>query len=125
MDMIYPQPHELTKGRFNRYTLVIAVAKCARMVTDEYVRQRENAERLLANKETEKSLASMIKKEFRDEKAVRTAINRLYQGSYRVVPNPELGIEPLPEEEAAAQGAEENAEKTADKSGTDERAGDA
>ena len=70
--MIYPSVDELTQNnKYNRYTLVIAVAKCARMVTDEYVNQRENAERMLANKETDKSLASLIKKDFRDEKAVR------------------------------------------------------
>ncbi len=84
--MIYPSVDELTQNnKYNRYTLVIAVAKCARMVTDEYVAQREVAERMLANKETDKSLASLIKKDFRDEKAVRIAINRLYQGEYRIV----------------------------------------
>lgn len=84
--MIYPSVDELTQNnKYNRYTLVIAVAKCARMVTDEYVAQREVAERMLANKETDKSLASLIKKDFRDEKAVRIAINRLYHGEYRIV----------------------------------------
>jgi DNA-directed RNA polymerase subunit K/omega len=84
-NMITPSTEEMTQGRYNRYTLVIAVAKCARMVTDEYVKQRENAERLLAQKETDKSLASLIKKEFRDEKSVRTAINRLQDGTYKIV----------------------------------------
>ena len=84
--MIYPSVDELTQNnKYNRYTLVIAVAKCARMVTDEYVAQREAAERMLANKETDKSLASLIRKDFRDEKAVRIAINRLYQGESRIV----------------------------------------
>ena len=84
--MIYPSVDELTQNnKYNRYTLVIAVAKCARMVTDEYVAQREAAERMPANKETDKSLASLIRKDFRDEKAVRIAINRLYQGEYRIV----------------------------------------
>ena len=84
--MIYPSVDELTQNnKYNRYTLVIAVAKCARMVTDEYVTQREAAERMLANKETDKSLTSLIRKDFRDEKAVRIAINRLYQGEYRIV----------------------------------------
>lgn len=88
--MIYPPVDELTQqGKYNRYMLVIAVAKCARLVTDEYVKQRETAERLLANKETDKSLASMIKREYRDDKAVRTAINRLHDGSYRICDLPE------------------------------------
>ena len=67
MKMIAPSVDELTQqNKYNRYTLVIAVAKCARMVTDEYVSQREVAERMLANKETDKSLAALIKKA-RDE----------------------------------------------------------
>lgn len=69
--MIYPSIDDLTKGKFNRYELVVATAKCARIVTDEYVQQRAQAEKMIANKETDKSLASMIKTEFRDEKAVK------------------------------------------------------
>ncbi len=80
--MIYPSIDEITKGKYNRYTLCIATAKCARVVTDEYVAQREIAEKMLANKETDKSLASMIKREIRDDKAVKTAIKRLYNGEY-------------------------------------------
>ena len=84
--MIYPPIEELTKnGKYNRYTLVVATAKCARIVTDEYVEQRETAEKMLANKETDKSLASMIKREFRDEKAVKNAIKRLHQGEFKIV----------------------------------------
>ena len=39
--MIKPSIEQLTKGEINRYELVIATAKCARIVTDEYVEQRE------------------------------------------------------------------------------------
>ena len=81
---MYPSIDSLTKDKFNRYTLVVATAKCARIVTDEYVRQREAAEKLISNKETEKSLVAMIKREFRDEKAVKTAINRLNLGEFRI-----------------------------------------
>ncbi|MDD6799835.1 MAG: hypothetical protein PUE85_05400 [Firmicutes bacterium] len=84
--MIYPPLEELMQnGKYNRYIIVSAVAKCARMVTDEYVQQREYAEKLLANKETDKSLASLIKREYRNEKAVKTAIKRLAQGEYHIV----------------------------------------
>lgn len=84
--MIYPSIEELTQhNKYNRYTLVIATAKCARELTDEYVEQREIAEKLLANKETDKSLASLIKKEYRDEKAVKCAIKRLHRGEYKIV----------------------------------------
>ena len=83
--MIKPTISELTKGEMNRYELVIAIAKCARMVTDEYVAQRERAEEMVANRETEKPLASLIAKEYRDEKAVKTAINRFHGGRYQIV----------------------------------------
>ena len=84
--MIYPSISDLTQGnKFNRYTLVIATAKCARMVTDEYVKQREYAEKMIANKETDKSLISMIKREYRDEKALKNAINRLNNGEFKIM----------------------------------------
>ena len=90
--MIHPTIDELSpNGEFNRYELVVATAKGARKVTDEYVKQREIAEKLLANKETDKSLASMIKKEFRDDKAVKSAISRIQSGEF-VVKKPEGDI---------------------------------
>ncbi|MBE6657674.1 MAG: DNA-directed RNA polymerase subunit omega [Ruminococcaceae bacterium] len=98
--MIYPSIDEITKGQYNRYTLCIATAKCARIVTDEYVEQRELAEKMLANKETDKSLASMIKREIRDEKAVKTAIKRLYNGEFVIC---EGGKEEKEESEDLAQ----------------------
>ncbi|MCQ2431456.1 MAG: hypothetical protein MJ175_02505 [Clostridia bacterium] len=104
--MIYPSIDEITKGKYNRYTLVIATAKCARIVTDEYVEQRELAEKLLANKETDKSLASMIRKDIRDEKAVKNAIKRLYNGEFAIKEASEK-----PAEEEAEAPAEETAEK--------------
>lgn len=84
--MIKPTIAELTKGEMNRYELVIAIAKCARRVTDEYVVQRERADRMIANRETDKPLTALIGKEYRDEKAVKTAISRFYDGRYEVVP---------------------------------------
>ncbi len=83
--MITPSIAELTQNKFNRYTLVIATAKCAKMITDEYVAQRELAERRIANKETDKSIASMIRKEYRDDKAVKTAVNGLYNKDFLIV----------------------------------------
>ena len=108
--MIYPSIDEITKGQYNRYTLCIAAAKCARIVTDEYVEQRELAEKMLANKETDKSLASMIKREIRDEKAVKTAIKRLYNGDFVICEGKEEPAEDALEQtkeavEAAAEAA--------------------
>lgn len=84
--MLYPTISELTKDEFNRYELALATAKCARMITDEYVRQREAAEKAATgNKETDKNLIKMINKEYRDEKAVKNAITRINSQQYKIV----------------------------------------
>ncbi len=88
--MIYPTIAELTKGKFNRYELVVGVAKSARIVTDEYVVQRTNADRMVANRETDKPLASLIDSEYRDKKAVKIAIERLADGRYEMKKPEEL-----------------------------------
>ena len=68
--MIYPTFSELTKDQFNRYQLAVATAKCARIITDEYVKQRESAEKAMTgNKDTDKPLMTMIDKE--DRKSTR------------------------------------------------------
>lgn len=82
--MIYPTIDELTKGKFNRYELVVAVAKCARIVTDEYVAMRARAQRLIDNRETDKPLAALIDPEYKDQKAVKIAIARLEDGRFRI-----------------------------------------
>lgn len=88
--MLYPTIGELTKGEFNRYELSLATARCARIVTDEYVKQREDAERAqTGNKETDKPINALINKELRDEKAVKTAIRRIHDGEYVIVRRPE------------------------------------
>ena len=88
--MLYPTIGELTKGEFNRYELSLATARCARIFTDEYVKQREDAEKSqTGNKETDKPINTLINKELRDEKAVRTAIKRLHTGEYEIVRRPE------------------------------------
>ena len=85
--MIYPTIKELTKdGDYNRYEIALATAKCARMITNEYTRQRVEAERqMTGNKETDKPLNTMIDKEVRDEKAVKLAIGRIHKGEYTIV----------------------------------------
>ena len=92
--MIYPTITELTKDEFNRYELTLATAKCARLITDEYVRQRENAEKAATgNKETDRNLINMINKEYRDEKAVKHAITKIHRGDYKII-----RVEPSEEE---------------------------
>ena len=82
--MIYPSIDELSKQKYNRYQLCIATAKCARIITDNYVAKRIAAEKLIANKETDKSLASILKIDSSDEKAVKTAINGINVGDFIV-----------------------------------------
>ncbi len=84
--MLYPTIQELTKDEFNRYELALATAKCARIITDEYVKQREAAEKAATgNKENDRNLINMINKEYRDEKAIKNAINKIHTGAYTIV----------------------------------------
>ena len=84
--MLYPTITELTKDEFNRYELALATAKCARIITDEYVAQRVAAEEAAGgNKDTERTLINMINKEYRDEKAVKNAISKIHNGEYKIV----------------------------------------
>jgi len=104
--MLYPTIQELTKDNFNRYELALATAKCARIITDEYVKQREAAEKAATgNKEADRNLINMINKEYRDEKAVKNAINRIHSGEYEIVRvDP---TEETEEESVAEEGAQE------------------
>jgi DNA-directed RNA polymerase subunit K/omega len=114
--MLYPTIHDLTQGKFNRYELAIATAKCARLVTDEYVRQREAAEKqITGNKETDKPLTAMIDKEYRDEKAVKVAINHIYKGDFLLLHADEVAAEEAAREAAeAAKAADESVEAAAE-----------
>ena len=81
--MIYPTFEELSKdGKYNRYTVAMAAAKGARLVTEEYLEEREHADQMVQRKETDKPLFALIDEELRDEKAVRTSVHRLSSGEY-------------------------------------------
>ena len=83
--MIYPTIEQLTKGKLNRYELVVGVAKCARIVTDEYIEMRAKAQKMIDNHETEKTLAALIDPEYKDQKAVKIAIAKLEEGRFKLV----------------------------------------
>ena len=105
--MLHPTIEELTHGKFNRYELALATAKCARLVTDEYVRQHEEAEKAnTGNKETDKPINTMIDRELRDEKAVHVAVNRLRDGVYVI--DTEAGYR---EKDEAAEATDEAADR--------------
>lgn len=104
--MLHPTIDELTQGKYNRYELALATAKCARLITDEYVRQHDAAEKsLTGNKETDKPINTMIERELRDEKAVQVAVNRMYAGKYVIDVNAGAEEE-APAEETAPADAE-------------------
>lgn len=106
--MLHPTIDELTQGKYNRYELALATARCARLVTDEYVRQHDAAEKsITGNKETDKPINAMIDKELRDEKAVKVAVGRLFRGEYVIDEEAALATS---EEEAAEEAAEETEE---------------
>ena len=83
--MIYPTADQLTEGKFNRYELVVGVAKCARIVTDEYIEMRARAQKMIDNHETEKPLAALIDPDYKDQKAVKIAIAGLENGRFKLV----------------------------------------
>ncbi len=83
--MLHPTIKELTKDKYNRYELALATAKCARMLTDEYVKQREEAEKsMTGNKESDRNLMNSIDKDLKDEKAIKNAITRFHDGRYEI-----------------------------------------
>lgn len=83
--MIYPTIEELTTGGFNRYELVVGVAKGARIVTDRYVEMRARAQKMIENHETEKPLAALIDPVYKDQKAVKIAIAKIKEGEFKMI----------------------------------------
>ncbi|MBQ8164000.1 MAG: hypothetical protein IJZ93_06535 [Clostridia bacterium] len=86
--MLYPPIQELLKlstdnegnERLNKYTLVMATAKCARMITNQCLKERKEAERLGIDKKDRR-----YRKEYKDEKAVRSAVKELNAGEYEIL----------------------------------------
>ena len=103
--MIYPTIKKLTNDyQFNRYQLAIATAKCARIITDEYSTQRKNAEKqLTGNKDVDRPMMEhAVNADYRDRKAVKIAIEKIYGGEYVI------------REKEEAPDAEEATEETAE-----------
>lgn len=110
--MLYPTIDQLAKGEMNRYQLALGVARGARIITNEYVRQRVISEKLQSLqkeagiKDPDKTLSAMIDTEYRDEKAVRVAIRKLHSGDFSFVERDEEEIASLDEEFARKLSAE-------------------
>ena len=67
-----------------------------------------------ADKQTDKSLSSMIKREYRDEKAVKNAINRLHSGEFVIVERDPDEVREMPVLEEPRPGPVNLAEMFAD-----------
>ena len=72
--MLQPTVADLTKGKINRYELAIATAKCARAITDEYLSQKELAEKAAAAGKDAEFIVT-VDQVLADVKAVRVAID--------------------------------------------------
>lgn len=84
--MLHPTIQELTTENYNRYEIALASAKCARMITDEYVTQKEAAEKAMgSSKEADRSVINKLNKEYREEKALKNALNMIKSGEYKLV----------------------------------------
>ena len=100
-NMLYPSIQELLKKTekdgeesLNKYSLVMATAKCARVITNEYLKEKAIAEKKIANKETDtKDITALITKRYRDEKAVKNAVKELKEGEFEVFNPGEEGYE--------------------------------
>ena len=109
--MTYTSYKDIMGENLNRYQLTLATAKCARLITDEYVKQREAAEKsATGNKEADKPLTNMIDKELKDEKSVKLAIDRLRSGEYSIVED-ETAVAKAEAVEAVAEAAEASEEE--------------
>ena len=109
--MLHPTIKDLTKEEYNRYELTLATAKCARMLTDEYVKQRSEAEKsMTGNKESDRNLINSIDKDLKDEKAIKNAITRFYDGRYEIYREDDTVTEVA--EEVTEEVVEETVEST-------------
>lgn len=96
--MLYPSIQELLKvtsnengEKLNKYSLVMATAKCARIITNDYAQQRHDAEKK-ENKD-DKDAAALVNKDYRDEKAVKNALREMKDGEFEVYLPGEEGYE--------------------------------
>ena len=93
--MLYPSIQELLKAtekdgkeRLNKYSITMATAKCARVITNEYAEQS-----YYASKKSGKDNDSGVKKEYKDEKSVKNALREMKEGEFEVYLPGEEGYE--------------------------------
>ena len=84
--MVKPTIDELSKNKYNRYTLVIATAKSARYIA---AKQREERDAELNAQDKYKSSMSEKSPTFLSDKPVKIAIQKLCDGDFQIVDAPE------------------------------------
>ena len=87
--MIFPSIEQLTRDTYNRYELVIATAKAARIITDVFNEKKEEMEKSAGIKEPSSSekLSQLQKdsKEIPEEKPVKSAIHKIFEGEFIII----------------------------------------
>ena len=87
--MIFPSIEQLTKNMYNRYELVIATAKAARLITEELNERKEEMEKSAGIKDpSPNEKMSQIQKEIKDfpeEKPVKSAIQKIFEGEFIII----------------------------------------
>lgn len=84
--MIKPAIDDILRSGHNRYTMVVATAKCARIVNDEILEQYEQAQIAADSRDGgSRPMPSMMRREIVDEKPVILAVDRIMRGEYRIV----------------------------------------
>ncbi len=83
--MLHPTVQDLTNDKVNRYSLVIATAKCARHIIDK----ANEAKALEEIQKTENDRFSKDSKTENDilltEKPVSIAVQKLFEGEYSII----------------------------------------
>lgn len=80
--LLYPTIQELTKDEYNRFQLVIAVAKCTRMVTDEYFNKAQHIRARMEDEERPPLRAEATDSD--EENLMTVAVRRIRSGEYKI-----------------------------------------
>ena len=101
--MIEPSTTKFSEENgINKYELVIATAKCARMITDDFIKQKEIADRF-AGRDLLKPLPVLISEDLKDEKPVQSAVEMLTNGEFKIVRSSLPDYDPAKDEPAAEE----------------------
>ncbi|MBQ0101748.1 MAG: hypothetical protein KBT31_03020 [Firmicutes bacterium] len=93
-NMVTPSIFELSQdGKYNKYELTMAVAKCAKLATDKYQEERANAKNEIDSSKSAgertsyETVYDKVSPEYRDVRAVRIGVDRLSSGEFVIDDN--------------------------------------